>query len=69
MYITICEIDDQCKFDAGRILKASGQRPPRGMECGGMWEGGSGWGAHVQLWLIHVDVWQKQPQYCKVISL
>ena len=21
------------------------------------------------LWLIHVDVWQKPPPYCKVISL
>ena len=22
---------------------------------------------HVHPWLIHVDVWQKPPQYCKVI--
>ena len=22
---------------------------------------------HVYLWLIHVDVWQKPTQYCKVI--
>ena len=33
------------------------------------WEGGSGWGTHVHPWLIHVNVWQKPPQYCKVISL
>ena len=33
------------------------------------WEGGSGWGTHVNPWLIHVNVWQKPPQYCKVISL
>ena len=26
-------------------------------------------GTHVPSWLIHVDVWQKPPQYCKVISL
>ena len=26
-------------------------------------------GPHVHAWLIHVDVWQKPPQYCKVISL
>ena len=26
-------------------------------------------GAHVHPWLIHVDVWQKPPQYCKVIVL
>ena len=32
-------------------------------------EGGSGWGTRVHPWLIHVNVWQKPPQYCKVISL
>ena len=26
-------------------------------------------GAHVYLWLIHVDVWQKQTQYCKAVIL
>ena len=31
--------------------------------------GGSGWGTRVRLWLIHVDLWQKLLQYCKVISL
>ena len=35
----------------------------------GKWEGDSEWGARVHPWLIHVDVWQKPPQYCKVISL
>ena len=28
-----------------------------------------GWGTHVNPWLIHVNVWQKPLQYCKVISL
>ena len=32
------------------------------------WEGGSGEGTHVHPWLIHVNVWQKPPQYCKVIG-
>ena len=33
-------------------------------------EGGrSGWGTHVHPWQIHVNVWQKPLQYCKVISL
>ena len=32
-------------------------------------EGGSGWGTHVHPWLIHVTVWEKPTQYCKVISL
>ena len=35
----------------------------------GRWEGGSGWGIHVNPWLIHVNIWQKPLQYCKVISL
>ena len=35
----------------------------------GRWEGGSGWGIHVYPWLVHVNVWQKPLQYCKVISL
>ena len=35
----------------------------------GRWEGGLGWGIHVNPWLIHVSVWQKPLQYCKVISL
>ena len=40
-------------------------------ELGG--EGGGrgelGWGIHVTLWLIPVNVLQKPIQYCKVISL
>ena len=31
--------------------------------------GESGWGTHVNPWLIHVNVWQKPLQYCKVISI
>ena len=31
--------------------------------------GGSGKGTHVHPWLIHVNVWQKPLQYCKVITL
>ena len=34
----------------------------------GRWEGCSGWETHVNPWLIHVNVWQKPLQYCKVIS-
>ena len=39
------------------------------MGWGGRWEEGSGWGTHVHPWLVHVNVWQKPPQYCKVTSL
>ena len=42
---------------------------PRGLELGGRWEGFQDGGTHLYPWLIHVDVWQKSPQYCKVISL
>ena len=46
-----------------------------------LWENPEGWGregggrgvqdggTHVHPWLIHVDVWQKPPQYCKAIIL
>ena len=26
-------------------------------------------GTYVQLWLLHVDIWQKPTQYCKVVIL
>ena len=31
--------------------------------------GGFRMGTHVHSWRIHVNVWQKPPQYCKVTSL
>ena len=46
-----------------------------------LWDNPEGWGGegggrgiqdggtHVHTWLIHVDVWQKPAQYCKVFSL
>ena len=52
-----------------QVLRAGALGRPRGMGWGGRQEGGSGWGTHVNPWLIHVNVWQKPPQYCKVISL
>ena len=51
------------------VLRAGALGWPRGMGCGERWEGGSGWGTHVNPWLIHVNVWQKPLRYCKVISL
>ena len=52
-----------------QVLRAGALGRPRGMGWGGRWEGGSGWGTHVNPWLIHVNVLQKPLQYCKVISL
>ena len=75
MYITICEVDDQSRFNA--CTGCSGL-----MHCGGPegWDGEGGGrgvqdGGHMLIphvdppWLIHVSVWQKPPQYFKVISL
>ena len=39
------------------------------MGYGKRWEGISGWETNVHPRLIHVNVWQKPLQYCKVISL
>ena len=52
-----------------QVIRAGALGRPRGMAWGGRREGGLGWGPHVNPWLIHVNVWQKPPQYCKVISL
>ena len=52
-----------------QVLRASALGRPRGMGWRGRWEGGLGWGTHVNPWLIHVSVWEKPLQYCKVISL
>ena len=58
------------RFDAwDRVLRAGALGWPWGMEWGVRWEGSSGWGTHIHPWLIHVNVWQKPLQYCKVISL
>ena len=52
-----------------QVLRAGALGIPRGMGWGGEGERGSGWGTHVNPWLIHVNVWQKPIQYCNVISL
>ena len=51
-----------------QVLRAGALRP-RGMGWGGRWEGDSGWGTHVNPWLIHVNVWQRPLQYYKAVSL
>ena len=39
-----------------QALRAGALGRPRGMGWSGRWEGGSGWGIHVNPWLIHVNV-------------
>ena len=38
---------------------------PRGSRRRGRWEGGSGWGTHVNPWLFHFNVWQNSLQIKK----
>ena len=52
-----------------QVLRAGAMGRLRGMGWRGRREGGSGWGTYVNQWLIHVNVWPKPLQYCKVISL
>ena len=48
-----------------QVLGAGALGRPRGTGWGRRWEGGLGWGTHVNPWLIHVNVWQKPLQYCE----
>ena len=49
----------QSRFDARYWMLGAGALGwPRGMEWGGRREEGSGWGTHVYLWQIHLDIWQ-----------
>ena len=52
-----------------QVLRPGALGRPRGIGWRGRWEGGLGWGIHVNPWLIYVNVWEKPLQYCKVISL
>ena len=42
---------------------------PRGSGWRGRWEGGSGWGTHVNPWLFHFNVWQNPLQIKKKKSI
>ena len=52
-----------------QVFRAGVLGRPREIGWGGRQDAGSGWGTHVNPWLIHVNVCQKPLQYCKVISL
>ena len=70
MYIITCETDCQSRFDAwDRDLGAGALGWPRGMGWGERREGGSGWGTHVHLWCIHVNVWQNLYNIVVVFAL
>ena len=69
LYIIKCETLPVQVGCMRQVCRAGALGWPRGMGWEGRWEGGSGWGTHVNPWQIHVNVWQKPLQYCKVISL
>ena len=52
-----------------QVLSPGALGRPGGSGWRGRWEGGSGWGTHVNPWLNHVNVWQKPIKYFKVTSL
>ena len=54
--------------EAGRSKPVLRDNPEGWGEEGGE-RGVQDGGIYVHPWLIHKDVWQKPPQYCKVISL
>ena len=67
MYNIIYETSCQSRFDARYwMLGAGALRRPRGMVRGRSGEEGSGWGTHVYLWRIHVDIWQNQYNIVKL---
>ena len=67
MYIIVCEMNRQSRFNAWyRMLGAGALGWPRGLVWRGRWEGSSGWGTHVHPWWIHIDVWQNQYNIVKL---
>ena len=63
----IYETSHQSRFDARYwMLGAGALGRLRGMVWGGRREEGSGWGTHVYLWQIHVDIWQNQYNIVKI---
>ena len=67
MYNIIYEMSRQSRFNAWYWMLGAGALGwPRGMIWGGRREEGSGWGTHVYLWQIHVDIWQNQYNIVKL---
>ena len=67
MFNIIYETSRQSRFDAWYwMLGAGALGRPRGIVREGRWEEGSGWGTHVYLWRIQVDIWQNQYNIVKL---
>ena len=64
MYIIICEIDCQSRFDAwDRVVTVGALGWPWRIWWGGRWEGSLGWGTHVHPWLINQIKFKKKKLY------
>ena len=50
------------KISMNQVLGPGALGRPRGIGWRGRWEGGSGWGTHVNPWLFHFNVWQNPLQ-------
>ena len=50
-------------------IQTQGTQNPEGRDEEGGGSGVQDGKTHVHPWLIHVNVWQKSPQYCNLISL
>ena len=48
-----------------QVLRPGALGKPRGSGWRGRWQGGSGWGTHVNPWLFHANVWQNSLQIKK----
>ena len=69
-YITICKIDSQWEFAVSlRKLKQGLCINLEGWDGEGDGKKIQREGIYVYLWLIHVEVWQKATEFCKVIIL
>ena len=67
MYNIIYGMSRQSRFNARYwTLGAGALGRPRGMVWGGRREEGSGWGTHVYLRCIHLDIWQNQYNIVKL---
>ena len=49
-----------------QALGSGALRRPRGIGWRGRWEGGWGWGTHVNSWLFHFNVWKNPLKYKKL---
>ena len=70
IYITIYKIDSQWEFAVWhrnpKLVLCVNLEGWDGREVGGMFKNK---GTYVYLWLIHVDIWHKSTQHCKIVIL